>query len=195
MKTILTAGLLIIALHLNAQKNTLQLTYSPVPLLKMDKEWLHSHNYDNSNYSGAFTIDYYRTINKHLKIGLSATYETASYDKTISGQYQPPYPNHNNIISTTYTVDEKYRYFYFGPQLSYNYINTDKFKLGSGISLVLLHNTSITTIEFHEDKSSKIDAFAHLELLSFTWGKTNGLTGQLGFGHKGLFSLGYFFSF
>ncbi|WP_439182680.1 hypothetical protein [Carboxylicivirga taeanensis] len=195
MRTLLTYTLLLLALNLNAQKNTFKLSYSPVQFLKMDKEWLHSHDNDKSSYSGAFTLDYYRHINERIKIGLSASYETASYEDKRTGSYQPPYPNHNNIIDITYTSSQKYRYFSFGPQLIYHYINNDQFKLGSAISLVLLHNTTITTFEFQEEKSSKIDAFAHLELLSFTWGKTNGLTGQLGFGHKGLVSLGYFFSF
>lgn len=195
MKPIVFFALLLFTINLNAQKNTFKISYSPIQLLKMDKEWIHSHNYENSNYSGAFTIDYHRFFNQNLHIGVSVTYETASYDGTLSGQYQPPYPDHNKTYSYSYVLSQEIRYFYIGPQVGYYYINKDNFRLGSGISIVLLHNTSIDTLEFHKNKTSKINFFGHVELISFTLGKTHGLTGQLGFGHKGLFSLGYFYSF
>ena len=42
------------------------------------------------------------------------------------------------------------------------------------------------------EKDTKINLFFHAEVINFTWGKNYGLTGQVGFGHKGLVSLGGF---
>lgn len=189
--------LIILALSINclAQKNTLKVHYSPLPFLKVDKEWLHTNTYENSKYSGAFTLDYYRNIHNALNIGFTIGYESSSSEGEISGYYQPTYPNHNNGHAIEYESAEKKRYLYFGPQICYYYLRKDNFKLGSGISIVLLTNNTTQTLEFHETESKSLDVFTHIELLSFNWGKTNGLTGQLGFGHKGIFSLGYFVHF
>lgn len=81
----------------------------------------------------------------------------------------------------------------FRPQLGFEYLQNDNFRLGSlvGVSVVFSNREDI--FDFHNDKESDTNLFFNAELINFTWGKTNGLTGQLGFGHKGLVSLGYFF--
>ncbi|SMO81277.1 hypothetical protein SAMN06265379_10898 [Saccharicrinis carchari] len=174
-----------------AQKNEVKVMYSPVSLQRMDG-W--GTNYDglDPKYSGAFMIDYNRYLKPRLKLGFNASYERKKVSGTKSYIYcnlNPPY----DCIDQSYKQSNKESLFFFGPQFGFEYLQKDNFRLGSlvGVSLVLSNREDI--VDFITEKESDVNLFFHAELLNFTWGKTNGLTGQLGVGHKGLFSLGYFF--
>lgn len=61
----------------------------------------------------------------------------------------------------------------------------------SPLSLVLINRDNEIEDAF-TSKETEVNFFFHAEVVNFTWGKTHGLTGQLGYGHKGLISVGYF---
>ncbi len=85
--------------------------------------------------------------------------------------------------------------------MGYEYIQKENFRLGSlvGLSMVLISTEDIVdpltgqeSDSIINEKDTKINLFFHAEVINFTWGKNYGLTGQVGFGHKGLVSLGGF---
>lgn len=185
--------LLISLLSISAfsQENEIKVMYSPVSLKRID-DWGKNHDDLTANYTGAFIIDYNRYLNSRLKLGVSVTYEQGkvAWNETTGRFYPgPPY----NYITTTSQHSDKAGWLFFGPQLGFDYIQKDNFRLGSlvGVSIVLdnyENNLDSRVIS----KGTDVNLFFHTELINFTWGKTNGLTGQLGFGHKGLVSIGYF---
>ena len=61
----------------------------------------------------------------------------------------------------------------------------------SPLSLVLINRDNEIEDAF-TSKETEVNFFFHAEVVNFTWGKTHGLTGQLGYGHKGLVSVGCF---
>ena len=61
----------------------------------------------------------------------------------------------------------------------------------SPLSLVLINRDNEIEDAF-TSKETEVNFFFHAEVVNFTWGRTHGLTGQLGYGHKGLVSVGYF---
>ncbi len=171
-----------------AQKGEIKIMYSPVSLQRMDG-W--GKNYDglSPKYTGAFMIDYNRYLKTRLKLGVNVAYERKKASGTKSTIYCKPYPSFD-CFKTSFYQSNKESLLFFGPQLGFEYLQKDNFRLGSlvGVSVVLSNREDI--VDFHHDKESDTNLFFHAELINFTWGKTNGLTGQLGFGHKGLFSLG-----
>jgi hypothetical protein len=60
-----------------------------------------------------------------------------------------------------------------------------------GVSMVLINRDDEVKDAF-TSKETEVNFFFHAEVVNFTWGRTHGLTGQLGYGHKGLVSVGYF---
>lgn len=117
------------------------------------------------------------------KLGVNLAYDRKKAAGTISYSYcshTPPFDCHE----TSYYQSNKESLLFFGPQLGFEYLQKDNFRLGSmvGVSVVLSNREDI--LDFHKEKESDTNLFFHAELINFTWGKTNGLTGQLGFGHK-----------
>ncbi len=180
----------LLSISLLGQNNEIRVMYSPVSIQRMD-DWGRNLDGLSAKYSGAFMIDYNRYLNPRLKLGINVTYnqEKVSGTKT-DGFINPHFPY--NYITTTYQQSNKEDWLFFGPQLGFEYIQKDKFRLGSlvGISMVLINREDIVDSRVSEE--TELNLFFHAELINFTWGKTNGLTGQLGFGHKGLLSIGYF---
>ena len=77
--------------------------------------------------------------------------------------------------------------------MGYEYIQKENFRMGSllGISMALINKEDIVEDAF-TNKYTDVNFFFHAEVINFTWGKNYGLTGQLGFGHKGVASVGGF---
>lgn len=181
-----------------AQKNEIKIMYSPLSLQRVDN-WGRDLDGLSGKYTGAFMLDYNRYMTSRIKLGVNIGYD----NKKISGKSfgvirNPHFPF--DFIETFYDQSNKEGWLFFGPQLGYDYIQKDNFRLGSlvGISMVLINREDIITSEtdiVNTIRTTETDTnfFFHVELLNFTWGRTNGLTGQLGYGHKGLVSLGYFF--
>jgi len=189
-KSIFSLLISLLSISLSGQNNEIKVMYSPVSIQRMD-DWGRNLDGLSAKYSGAFMIDYNRYLNPRLKLGINVTYnqEKVSGTKT-DGFINPHFPY--NYITTTYQQSNKEDWLFFGPQLGFEYIQKDKFRLGSlvGISMVLINREDIVDSRVSEE--TELNLFFHAELINFTWGKTNGLTGQLGFGHKGLLSIGYF---
>ncbi len=185
--------LLISLLSINAfaQKNEIKVMYSPVSLQRMDG-WGKDFDGLSANYTGAFMIDYMRYVKPRLKLGVNTTYDHEKVSGTITQSYQNPHPPYD-WITTTYEQSNKEGWLFIGPQVGYEYIQKENFRLGSliGVSMVLINQEDIVKDSF-TSKSTDINLFFHAEVINFTWGKTHGLTGQLGYGYKGLISLGYF---
>lgn len=174
-----------------AQKNEAKVMYSPVSLHRMDG-WGKDFDGLSAKYLGTFMVDYMRYVKPRLKLGLNVAYDHEKAAGTKSSTFcnsKPPY----DCITTTYKQSNKEGWLFLGPQLGFEYIQKDNFRLGSlvGVSMVLIQQDDFVENSF-ASKSTDVNFFFHVEAINFTWGKTNGLTGQLGYGHKGLISLGYF---
>ncbi len=184
--------------HSIAQTNELKLMYSPFPLSKIDSNIYGSGVQVGTNISsetkhlGAFIVDYNHYLNTRFKVGINCSYDYRKTDNHNSNSYVDNWPNIDPIINET-NEHTAYHWFFIGPQFGCDYIRKDKFKLGSLVSVSLAFIKEETEGSVNMERTCT-KAFFHIEALSFTWGKTNGLTGQLGYGHKGVLSIGYFFS-
>ena len=174
-----------------AQKNEVKVMYSPVSLHRMDN-WGKDLDGLSAKYTGAFMVEYNRYVKPRLKLGVNITYDHKNISGTKTDGYINPHPPYD-WISTTSKQTNKEGWFFFGPQVGYEYIQQENFRLGSlvGVSMVLKNNDDTTDGQFR-DKWTDVSFFFHTEILNFTWGQKYGLTGQLGYGHKGLVSLGGF---
>ncbi len=179
-----------------AQKHELKIMYTPLSLTTLDDMTSHTNPFQtDKSRPGAWMLEYNYPLNDRFKIGFNITYDRFRTEGTQSYS-TGGYPNQDGTWP-----DSKTKYFnyttreynlFLGPQISMEYLRLEKFRMGcgAGVSLVFIKNqfkSSVVT-----DKKTKVNFMGHVELLNFTWGKTNGLTGQVGFGHKGLFSIGYF---
>jgi len=191
-KTIVLIFALLSSNMLYSQKHEFKLSHSIISLMRVDQKWARSNYYDDYSFSGSFFIDYNYYLKPKLYIGTALGYEAGKKEVNIKHSYSTGL---NSRVSDEYNQVDKDRYIYVAPQIGYNYINNDKFRLGSAIGLSLVFNRQITEIDDQVNEYNDVDAFFQIEVLSFTWGRTNGLTGQLGFGHKGVLSLGYFINF
>lgn len=179
-----------------AQKHELKVMYTPLSLTTLDDMTSHTNPYQTDNSRpGAWMLDYNYPLNDRFKIGFNIAYDRFRTEGTQSYS-TGGYPNLNGNWP-----DSKTKYFnyttreynlFLGPQISMDYLRLEKFRMGcgAGVSLVFIKNQFKSTVV--TDKETKVNFMGHVELLNFTWGKTNGLTGQVGLGHKGLFSIGYF---
>ena len=182
-----------------AQKNEIKVMYSPVSLLRMDN-WGRDLDGLNAKYTGAFMIEYNHYVKSRLKLGINIAYD----NEKVSGEKSEPFKNPRppyDWITTTSKQTNKENWFFLGPQVGYEYIQKDNFRLGSlvGLSMVLISTEDIVdsltgqeSDNIVNEKGTKINLFFHAEVINFTWGKNYGLTGQLGYGHKGLVSVGGF---
>lgn len=174
-----------------AQKNEVKVMYSPISLHRMDNR---GQDLDglSAKYTGAFMIEYNRYVKPRLKLGISIAYDHKNVSGTKTDGYINPHPPYD-WTSTTYQQTNKEGWFFFGPQVGYEYIQKENFRMGSlvGVSMVLKNNDDAVEGQF-TDKWTDINFFFHAEVINFTWGKNYGLTGQLGYGYKGLMSFGGF---
>ena len=194
IKIILLALMLPIAAL--AQKHELKIMYAPISFIALDDMISHTNPYQtDKSRPGAWMLDYNYPLNDRFKIGFNITYDRFRTEGTQS-YGTGGYPNQDGTWP-----DSKTKYFnyttreynlFLGPQISMDYLRLEKFRMGcgAGVSLVFIKNQFKSTVV--TDKETKVNFMGHVELLNFTWGKTNGLTGQVGIGHKVLFSLGYF---
>ena len=194
IKIILLALMLPIAAL--AQKHELKIMYAPLSLTTLDDMTSHTNPYQtDKSRPGAWMLDYNYPLNDRFKIGFNITYDRFRTEGTQS-YGTGGYPNQDGTWSNAETKPFNYttREFnlFVGPQISMDYLRQEKFRMGcgAGVSLVFIKNQFKSPLV--TNKETDINFMGHVELLNFTWGKTNGLTGQVGFGHKGLFSLGYF---
>ncbi len=186
-------SLLISLVSINAftQMNEIKAMYSPLSLQRLDN-WDRDLDVLKDKYTGAFMVEYNRYVKPRLKLGVNVTYDQSSMSGTkTTGSFNshPPY----DYIETTSHLSNKEGWLFLGPQLGFDYIQKDNFRLGSlvGVSMVLINKEHIIKNSM-TSKETDVNFFFHAEVINFAWGKTNGLTGQLGYGHKGLVSLGYF---
>lgn len=191
-KVIFTLLVSLLSTSVFAQNNEIKVMYSPVSLQRMDSWGRNAHGF-SSKYTGAFMIDYNRYLKPRLKLGVNITYDQKKAAGTKTETYFTSYPTFE-YRTYTYKQSNKESWFFFGPQLGFEYIQKENFRLGSliGVSMILISCEDKT--DFMTSKDTYTNFLFHAELINFTWGKTNGLTGQLGCGHKGLVSLGYFIS-
>lgn len=174
-----------------SQRNEFKAMYSPLSLQRMDG-WGKDLDGLSANYIGAFIIDYNRYLSTRLKLGFNVTYEYENGGGTKTVGRINPHPPYDYIIFKSH-YSNKGGWFYLGPQLGYDYLQKENFRLGSLVGLSLAINSYDDRVESGPMyNGTDVNLFFHAELINFTWGNTNGLTGQLGFGHKGLVSLGYF---
>ena len=181
----------LISINLFAQKNEIKVMYSPLSLQRMDG-WGKDLDGLDAKYMGTFMIDYNRYVKPRLKVGINVAYDHEKVTGTKTETIRNPHPPFD-LITTTYKQSNKEGWLFFGPQVGYEYIQKDNFRMGSlvGVSMVLINRDDEVKDAF-TSKETEVNFFFHAEVVNFTWGKTHGLTGQLGYGHKGLVSVGYF---
>ena len=174
-----------------AQKNEIKVMYSPVSLYRMDN-WGKDLDGLNAKYIGAFMVEYNRYVKPRLKLGVNIAYDHKNVSGTKTTGFINPHPPWD-WISNTSKQTNKEGWFFFGPQVGYEYIQKENFRMGSlvGVSMVLKNNDNTVEGAF-TDKWTDMNFFFHAEVVNFTWGNNYGLTGQLGYGHKGLVSVGGF---
>ena len=189
-KLLYTLLISFISISTFAQKNEIKAMYSPVPFHRMDN-WGKDLDGLSAKYTGTFMVDYNRYVKPRLKLGVNIAYDQEKVTGTKSHTIRNPHPPFD-FITSTYHQSNKEGWLFFGPQVGYDYLQKDNFRLGSlvGVSMVLINREDVT--DSTRGKSIDANFFFHAEVINFTWGKTNGLTGQLGYGHKGLVSIGYF---
>ena len=173
-----------------AQKNEVKAMYSPLSLQQVDN-WGRDLDGLNGKYTGAFIVEYNRYVKPRLKLGVNVTYDQANVSGTKTTGFINPHPPYDNIASNQ-KQSNKESWLFIGPQVGYDYIQNDNFRLGSLVGVSVMLNNREDIIDSAISKGTDVNFFFHVELINFAWGKTNGLTGQLGYGHKGLVSLGYF---
>ena len=191
-KTIILLIISLVSINSFAQKNEVKVMYSPISLKRMDG-WGKDLDGLSAKYTGAFMIDYNRYVNPRLKLGVNMAYDHEKVTGTKTETIRNPKPPFDWITST-YKQSNKEGWFFFGPQVGYEYIQKDNFRMGSlvGLSMVLINRDDEVEDAF-TNKETEVNFFFHAEVVNFTWGTNHGLTGQLGYGHKGLISVGYFF--
>ena len=173
-----------------AQKNEVKAMYSPLSLQRIDN-WDRDLDGLKAKYTGAFMVEYNRYVKPRLKVGVNVTYDQAKVSGTKTNGYFNPHPPYD-YITTTQKQSNKEGWLFIGPQVGYDYIQKDNFRLGSLVGVSVMLNNREDVVDSAISKGTDVNLFFHTEVINFEWGKINGLTGQLGFGHKGLVSLGYF---
>ena len=179
-----------------AQKHELKIMYAPISLTTLDDMISNTNPFQtDKSRPGAWMLEYNYPLNDRFKIGFNITYDRFRTEGTQS-YGTGGYPNQDGTWpdseTTNFNYTKRESNLFLGPQISMDYLRLEKFCMGcgAGISLVIAKNQFKSPVV--TNKETDINFMGHLELLNFTWGKTNGLTGQVGIGHKGLFSLGYF---
>ena len=127
-----------------AQKNEVKVMYSPVSLHRMDN-WSKDLDGLSAEYTGAFMVEYNRYLKPRLKLGVNIVYDHKKASGTKTDGYINPHPPYD-WISTTSKQTNKEGWFFFGPQVGYEYIQQENFRLGSlvGVSMVLKNNDDTT---------------------------------------------------
>ncbi|MCT4646022.1 MAG: hypothetical protein N4A74_13635 [Carboxylicivirga sp.] len=180
-------------LTLNAQNHELSLSYSPLSLYKFEK-LVEGTDDSQHNYKvlGAFNIDYYRYMNDWLKLGVSVMYDQASIEGNYSPYYTPYYYTSSPLTQTAYKSTK--HAFVVAPQIDFEYLRHTKFRLSSGLSI----GYGNEKMDYNGPINTNVDTDGltfHINLLSFRWGKKQGLCGSIGAGYKGFCNLGYFVRF
>lgn len=196
MKKIATLLLLLCSVVVVAQekKHELKAMYSPFPLMKQSN-WFNGDSHKNKN--NLFMLEYNYFYKDRWKIGVALSYEKGYENRTLihtKGGLTIEEINRGYPATITHFYYKNY-YWSFTPQIGYEYLKTDNFRMGCALGLSLIYNCETTEGDILVGETKKIDVFGHVEFLNFTWGKTHGLTGQIGLGVKGLVSIGYFVKF
>lgn len=173
----------------NAQKHEISINYSPLSIYQLEK-MVEGTSPDQHNYKvlGAINIDYYRYMNSWLKIGFSLMYDQASIEGYgTSGYYIP-----SSLTNEPYKSSK--RAIVISPQIDFEYLRNNKFKLSSGIAIG--YGTEHFSTEGGINYNADLDGFTfHINLISFRLGTKHGLCGSIGAGYKGFANLGYFVRF
>ena len=120
-----------------AQKNEVKVMYSPVSLHRMDN-WGRDLDGLSAKYTGAFMIEYNRYIKPRLKLGVNIVYDHEKVSGTKTDGYINPHPPYE-WITTKIKQTNKEGWFFFSPQVGYEYIQKENFRMGSllGLSMAL----------------------------------------------------------
>ncbi|MCG8580895.1 MAG: hypothetical protein MI866_13320 [Bacteroidales bacterium] len=180
-----------------SQKHEIKVLYSPVSLLRMDSWKNDSDGANGSAYKedpafyGALMMEYNRYIEPWVKLGINVGVDYRTVKLRGSINHFSGYPDFTGW-TTFYTQTTKDLYLMVAPQLLFEYYNSNGYTLGSGIAFAMIQHIENIDNDMFKSRKSDLKPFFHIELLNFKIGEKNGLTGQLGFGHKGLFNIGYF---
>ncbi len=188
MKKLVISILLFCSLTAFSQdkKHLIKVMYSPFSMMQQAK-WLNNDIYHDK--SGTFTIEYNYFFKDRWKLGACISYEQGN--DLCFGTYEYRIDDyHSKMIEEQYNRNNYW--WSFTPQIGYEYFRTDNFRMGSAIGVSFIYNRKSVNNKWFLDKEYALDVWGHIELVNFTWGKTHGLTGQVGFGMKGVVSIGYF---
>jgi len=174
-----------------AQKHEIGFSYSPFSFYGFEKFVDDAISNEGSyRFIGALNFDYYYYVKPRLKIGISAM-----HDKATEEGHATPKNNRSNYPVYQQNTKRDYKAtkstYVIAPQIEYEYVKTNRFALCSGLSIGYAHET-------YTDKDFlSYDVFVdgltyHINLLGFKWGNKYGLSGNCGYGYKGLINIGCF---
>ncbi len=169
------------------QNEEISITYSPVSLYRLEK-WVDGSYEGQDKYFvlGAFNLEYNRYLNQWFKLGINLMYDKSVSEGNTSYYY--------SLSNTNFDYRSTKSAFVIAPQIDFEYLRHPAFKLSSGLSIG--YGIERFKNEGGLNYSVNLDGLTyHINLLSFRWGKKQGLTGNIGLGYKGLINLGYFIRF
>ncbi len=85
-----------------------------------------------------------RYVQPRLKLGVNVSYDQVKVSGSKTEVSRDPHPPYDSF-TTTYKQSNKEGWLFFGPQLGYDYLQTDNFRLGSlvGVSMMLNNREDI----------------------------------------------------
>ncbi|MCU4176753.1 hypothetical protein [Carboxylicivirga sp. N1Y90] len=174
-------ALIFLSVSAIAQKKEISFSYSPLSAYRLGHVTQEGLNETNHFVLGAINFDYYSYLNSWLKVGVNVMYDYEKEEGTFNSYY---YQTDNYELTNSVWV--------IAPQVDFEYLHNPAFKLSSGLSLGYTTVNSSASTSVIKDHAMKNGFIFHINLISFRWGRTRGLCGYMGLGHKGFLGLGYF---
>ncbi len=170
--------LLLLPCTSNAQSNEFSLSYSPLSAYKLGHGVEEGLTETNHTVLGAFNFDYYHYMNNWLKFGVNMMFDRENAKGLVNYGPIKTYEKTNSV-------------FVLAPQVDFEFVNTKKFRLSTGLGVGYAINKQNSTEGLNLSKGMNGLIF-HVNLVSFRWGIDRGLCGYMGVGYKGFIGLGYF---
>ncbi len=166
---------------IHSQTKEFSFSYSPLSAYRLGHT---EEQYETSHFVlGAFNFDYYGYVNDWLKVGANLMYDREKINGSFGSSGILTYEITNSVLV-------------IAPQVDFEYLHNPNFRLSSGLSLgyasVFGSRVENQYSKGNTQTGNKTGFIFHLNLISFRWGRKNGLCGYMGMGHKGFLGLGYF---
>jgi hypothetical protein len=160
------------------QTDEYSLSYSPLSVYKLGHRVEEGLEEKHHTVLGAVNVEYYKTMNNWLKLGISVMYDQEKSEGIVTSGSAFEYEKMNSV-------------FVIAPQVDFEYVSKKNFKLRSGLGFGYAFNKHTSTKGLDLDEGMR-GVTVNFNLISFRWGEYKGLYGYMGLGYKGFLGLGYF---